>query len=81
MRPEDESRFEYFEDGTLRIVDSLGRSSAAEPICPICHQPIRLVLDMFSFTSGFQNPRFALAHARCVWVRAAFEDEAKKVQP
>lgn len=71
---ESDRTFEFFEDGTLRIVGEGGH----EPACAVCGEPIRLVLDMFSFTSGFNEPRFALAHARCVWIPEAFHVQAKR---
>lgn len=48
-----------------------------EPICPECSEPIRWVLDMYSMVrvSDGAAGRFALAHARCVWLPAAFTRE------
>jgi hypothetical protein len=48
--------------------------SEAEPICPICEEPIRWCLDMFSFTTGYAHK---LAHAHCVWTPEAFDREKK----
>lgn len=48
-----------------------------EAVCPKCEQPIRWALDMFSFTTGFDEAHpFTLAHARCLWTREAFDRQA-----
>lgn len=67
----DDFRIEFDEDGTLHV---RGRNGWREPVCAVCRDPIRYVLDMFSFTTG---PDHELAHARCVWTKEAFEREAR----
>jgi hypothetical protein len=69
----DTFRFQTDDEGHLEIA---GRDGWQEPICPICNEPIRWCLDMFSFTTG---PRHRLAHARCVWTAEAFELEARRM--
>ena len=66
----DPMRFEFYDD---RLVLE-GRDEWREAACPICNEPIRWCLDMFSFTTGFPH---MLAHARCVWTAEAFEDAAR----
>lgn len=66
-------RFEFDSDGTLH--QRGGREGWAEPTCAVCHEPIRYCLDMFSFTTGSDH---ALAHARCVWTKEAFDRERSK---
>jgi len=46
-----------------------------EPPCAVCGEPIRWCLDMFSFTTGY---RHELAHARCVFTKAAFRDQERQ---
>lgn len=58
--------------------------SAPEPICPECQEPVKWVLDMFSFSTLSQWDRggYTLMHARCAWIPSAFTRErtrAKKV--
>lgn len=56
-----------------------GRDGWAEPICPVCDEPIRWVLDMFSFsTLGAHTPGVhTLLHARCAWLPGAFRREGR----
>ena len=61
-------RFEFDPDGTFR---QRGRDGWAEPICPTCREPIRWVLDMFSFTN--EPGSFVLEHARCAWTKNGFQ--------
>lgn len=62
------------------VYDTFGHlvqlSRAAEPVCPKCGEKVRWCLDMFSLTTGAEDPPFAVAHARCVWSGPAFLDEA-----
>jgi hypothetical protein len=45
----------------------------AEAVCPKCGEPIRWVLDMFSFTTGMDETHpFTLTHARCAWTPEGF---------
>jgi len=62
----DDFRLEFDDDGTLNL---RGRNGWREPICPLCGEPIRWCLDMFSFTTSPHR----LAHAACVWTAEAFE--------
>lgn len=49
----------------------------AEAVCPKCGEPICWCLDMFSFTTGFDDThRFTLTHARCAWTADAFARQA-----
>jgi len=66
MITNDPLRFEFDDSGVLHL---RGYDGWREPICPVCGRPIAWVLDMFSFTTGFD---YKLAHARCVWKREAF---------
>lgn len=47
-----------------------------EPVCPYCNQPIKWVLDMYSLQTMVDG-KYKLAHARCLWTRDAFYDQAK----
>lgn len=58
-------RLEFDPDGTLRL---RGRNGWREPVCPVCHEPIRWVLDVASFANQ-PDASFAFCHARCVWTR------------
>jgi len=66
----DKFRPEIADDGVLRLV---GREDFREAACSVCRQPIRWVLDMFSFR--YDPPGYSLAHARCVWTSEAFARE------
>lgn len=66
-------RFEFWPDGTLRL---LGYDGWREAVCSVCHEPIQWILDMFSFRSD--PPGHSLAHARCVWTKNAFHDQGKQ---
>lgn len=55
----------------VRLLDP----TPAEPPCAVCGEPIRWVLDMFSYTTGYPHE---LAHARCVWRKVAFQREAEQ---
>jgi hypothetical protein len=68
---DDTFRLDFDEDGHLCII---GRDGWREPICPECGQPIRYVLDMASFTAGYDSK---LAHARCVWRKGGFRREER----
>ena len=70
----DPLRFEFDDAGVLH---QRGMDGRREPTCPICWQPIQWVLDMFSFTTGFD---FRLAHARCVWKKEAFTKQRRLAQ-
>lgn len=72
----DTFRFEFDPDGTLRM---RGRDGWQEAVCCECGEPIRWVLDMFSFKNT-GDASFALGHARCLWTREAFHEQAKKAQ-
>jgi hypothetical protein len=69
----DDFRLEFDDDDTLHM---RGFKDRREAICPICREPIRWVLDMASFTSGTDH---VYAHARCVWTREAFLNQAELV--
>lgn len=63
-------RLELDADGTLW---QRGREGWHEPVCGVCGDPIRWVLDMASFK---QEPSgFVMCHARCVWTKGAFDRE------
>jgi hypothetical protein len=47
-------------DGVLHL-KGLGD---VEPVCPECHEPIRLQVDLASFVVSYDQ---RLVHARCVW--------------
>ena len=64
-------RLVFYPDGTLHLE---GRDGPWEANCSECGEPIRWVLDMFSFTTG---PTYRLAHARCVWTPGAFVAQAE----
>lgn len=66
-------RFEFREEDGEEHLRLEGRDGWREAVCPICHEPIKWVLDMFSFTTGYP---YRLAHARCVWEPEAFERES-----
>jgi hypothetical protein len=59
------------QDGVLRLAGTLG----VRPICPECHEPINLALDLTSFTIGVEHE---LAHARCLWRPEVFEAEQER---
>jgi hypothetical protein len=62
----DPMRFEFNAAGELELN---GRDHEPwEANCAVCGEPIRWVLDMFSFTT---HPH-RLAHARCAWTKEAF---------
>lgn len=69
----DPHRFDFY-DGRLVME---GREGWQEAVCPICDEPIRWCLDMFSFTTGYPH---MLAHARCVWTPEAFDRELAVIE-
>lgn len=46
-----------------------------EPPCAVCGEPIQWCLDMSSYTTGHPHE---LAHARCVWTKAAFREQERR---
>ncbi len=64
-------RLEFDDDGTLH---QRGREGWREPVCGVCGDPIRWVLDMASFKDD-GGAGFVMCHARCVWTREAFDHE------
>ena len=62
-------------DGYLEADFGVTRERWREPVCPECGEPIRWVLDMSSWTSGFPT---RLVHARCAWTKDGFLSEAEK---
>ena len=69
---------EYTTEGHLRIRNDYPRTyESAEPICPVCNEPIRFCLDMASFTTGSEH---RLAHAHCVWTPEAFDREKREAK-
>lgn len=63
-------RLEFDDDGTLW---QRGREGWREPVCGVCDDPIRWVLDMASFKHEADG--FVMCHARCVWTKEAFDTE------
>jgi hypothetical protein len=63
-------RFE-FRDDQLWLE---GRDGWREAICPVCNEPIRWCLDMFTFSTGYP---YILCHARCSWQPDAFDRQRK----
>lgn len=72
----DPMNFEFDDAGVFHLG---GFDGWREAICPICEQPIRWVLDMFSFLS-LDKGTYRLAHARCAWTPEAFDVEKAKTQ-
>ena len=68
-------RFEFDDEGVLRL---RGRDGWREAICPVCHEPIRWALDMFSFSTGDDH---TLQHARCAWTPEAFDTQRELASP
>jgi hypothetical protein len=64
-----------FEDGRLTLSFGLYNESWREAICCECGQPIKWVLDMFSFKHNDRGG-FDLGHAWCLWTPEGF-DRAK----
>jgi hypothetical protein len=48
-----------------------------QPDCAVCGEPIRWCLDMHSYTLGTPHE---LAHARCVWRKAAFREQERQAE-
>lgn len=75
----DPHRIELVErDGVIRCEMS-GWDGFVDPICPVCNEPIRWVLDMASF-STLEHGVYTLMHARCAWIPEAFDREKREAR-
>jgi hypothetical protein len=51
----------WLDDAGVLHLKGLG---GVEPVCPECHEPIRLQVDLASFVVSYDQ---RMVHARCVW--------------
>lgn len=65
---------DFYIDNDGRLVMSFGlyHEQFVEPLCCECGQPVRWVLDMFSFKSSGRGD-FLLGHAECLWTSDGFD--------
>lgn len=67
-------RLEFDADDTLHL---RGLEGWREPVCGVCRESIRWVLDMASFKSD-ESGGLVWCHARCVWMPEAFSTEKRR---
>lgn len=68
-----------FEHGGLALSFGLYNERFREAICCECGEPIRWVLDMFSFKHN-ERGGFDLGHAWCLWTPEAFDTGKAKAE-
>lgn len=74
-----EPRFEFDAEGHLTVSFGLYNEDWREAICCECGEPIRWVLDMFSFRHNSRGG-YDLGHASCLWTPEGFKKPKRRAK-
>lgn len=76
---ENQPLIKFDAEGRLTLSFGLYNERWREPVCVECGEPIRWVLDMFSFQQN-RHGGYDLGHAWCLWTPEGFEEPQQKAE-